>query len=117
MSKICKEELLEKIEQLKKLHGYLPIELIDVCEAYRARGYQFACEDIVNFINSLPECDENEFPKGKVVKTIPLKVSDVQTYNENGEEQDVMFVIKPSKDLNGDFKVGQKYKMVLMTEE
>lgn len=59
---------------------------------------------------------EEELPKGKAIAVVSLKVSEVNDYNTGNGEQEVMFMIKPTKDLPGDFKPGDRLKMVLIKE-
>lgn len=59
-----KELIKQEIERLKQTNGYLPIDNYELCDAYRARGYQFACDDILKFIDSLPEepdCEKKDY--------------------------------------------------------
>lgn len=56
MSKAKKElieQIKDKIKTTKKIKGYLPIENHDLYDAYMARGYQLACDDIVSIIENL----------------------------------------------------------------
>lgn len=45
----------QEIKKLKQTNGFLPVDNHEICDAYRARGYQFACDDILQFIDSLSE--------------------------------------------------------------
>ena len=54
-----KELIKQEIERLKQINGFLPIDNHEICDAYRARGYQLACDDIFQFIDSLPEESES----------------------------------------------------------
>lgn len=55
-----KELINQEIKRLKQINGYLPVENYDLHAAYRARGYQCACDDILQFIDSLPEESTSE---------------------------------------------------------
>lgn len=50
-----KEKIKQEIKRLKRTNGFLPVDNHEICDAYRARGYQLACDDILQFIDSLPE--------------------------------------------------------------
>ena len=43
------EQIKAEIERLKNMKGYLPIERRELYDAYQARGYQYACDDILSF--------------------------------------------------------------------
>lgn len=55
MKYIPAEKLIAEIEALKRREGFLPLENMEITEAYMARGVQFACDDIVYIITSLQQ--------------------------------------------------------------
>ena len=61
---IDKESIKQEIKRLKRTNGFLPVDNHEICDAYRARGYQLACDDILQFIDSLPEEPVKETIKG-----------------------------------------------------
>ena len=52
-----------EIKRLKKLKGYLPIGKGELYEAYQARGYQCACDELLSFIESLEKSLSVEEPE------------------------------------------------------
>jgi hypothetical protein len=117
MDRKDKDKLIEAVGHLKE--GKEPSWSEDPINViYWKRGYRKACDEIAGLIGRTISDggDGTGFPKGKILKVIGLKVSETGGC-EDSDVQEIMFVIKPSKDLPGNFKTGDRIKMVLMTDE
>ena len=87
----------ETLDEIKEIQMQYELDRIHTMEErlVKARTY---------FENVYGVKPEERLEEGVVVKTFPLKVSEI--INEDGEN--TMFVIKPSKDFTENFSVGDK---------
>ena len=87
----------ETLDEIKEIQMQYELDRIHTMEErlVKARTY---------FENVYGVKPEERLEEGVVVKTFPLKVSEI--INEDGEN--TMFVIKPSKDFTEKFSVGDK---------
>ena len=70
MKYIDSEKLKAEIKKIKGRKGYLPIDQMEITEAYMARGVQFTCDDVLNIIDSLQQEQPNNEDIDKVAQEL-----------------------------------------------
>ena len=95
----------ETLDEIKEIQMQYELDRIHTMEErlVKARTY---------FENVYGVKPEERLEEGVVVKTFPLKVSEIQ--NEDGEN--TMFVIKPSKDFTEKFSIGDRIIVKIIKE-